>query len=305
MKDKELKILIRHWSGEGSRRNQRSVSRLMEKYPQEYAEMEEVYRMEIFEHSGFERKDPKELLVEYPMQKREAGQGIFIPYGILRIAAVFLLTLMIGGASVFLDLVPKTVKNASMESKEIVLPDQTMVTLDQGAELTYRTSLTGRFRRECHLDGRAYFKVNRDENDDFRIETTHALVTVLGTRFTVSTLQEKMQLILEEGSVKVSSNHNQSLAILNQPGDQVLVGTGGIEKQNQIRLDLYMSWMDGRLQFNNCTVGEALDFLGDTWGLKVVLPDTVSSDYLLMGTAPTSDPELIMEAIRLIIGKNE
>lgn len=304
MKEKELKILIRHWSDESTGKDQHAVNRLQEKYPQEYAELEKAWKMEIFEHSGFERQDPRELLGNYPMQKRKTSNGIYLSYRILRIAAVILLALLLGSASAYLDLVPRTVRNTSQEKKELLLPDQTRVTLDQGAELRYRTSLTGRFSRQCKLDGRAHFQVSRDESLSFMIETTHALVSVLGTKFTVSTLQDRMQLILEEGSVKVSSQHNQDLAILNQSGEQVIAGANGIEKQNNINQDLYTSWMKGKLQFNNCTVGEALDFLEDTWGMQLELPDTVSADFRLMGTAPTDNPALIVEAIRLIIGNN-
>ncbi|NOX45716.1 MAG: DUF4974 domain-containing protein, partial [Chlorobi bacterium] len=70
-----------------------------------------------------------------------------------------------------------------------------------------------------------------------------------------------------------------------------------------VNKNLYFSWMEEKLHLNNCTVGEAIEYLNDSYNLKILFADDKPLNKQLYGSAPSDNPDLIMQAIALITGK--
>jgi ferric-dicitrate binding protein FerR (iron transport regulator) len=138
----------------------------------------------------------------------------------------------------------------------------------------------------------------------FTVHTTDAMVEVLGTRFTVSDNFGKIQVILDEGKVKVDSYRTNRSYLLADRGEQLLITGKGEVKQGPINENLYFSWMKDKLNFNHSKVSEALDFLSDSYNLTLMMDDPKALEKHLYGSAPSDNPQLIIQAIAGITDKH-
>lgn len=169
------------------------------------------------------------------------------------IAAAFFIGIFI--ASLFFRNLDKTVQIASTEQKintpygartQFMLPDSSLVWLNSGSELLFPS----RFSRDrtVKLEGEAYFEVKQDENP-FLIRTSYGNVEVKGTSFNVKAYNEDIfETTLVRGAVNVVTNKSQKAMLL--PGFQAVDKGDGL-KVNQVEIELYTSWTEGKLIFRD------------------------------------------------------
>jgi ferric-dicitrate binding protein FerR (iron transport regulator) len=98
------------------------------------------------------------------------------------------------------------------------LPDGSIITLNKASELIYPNRFTNNTRK-VDLKGEAFFKVSPDKTKPFIIKINDVTVTVVGTSFNVRTINEKTEVIVETGIVKVSRQQN---SIELRPGERVI-----------------------------------------------------------------------------------
>ncbi|MEN8156499.1 MAG: FecR domain-containing protein [Bacteroidota bacterium] len=293
MTEEQFRKIVRYLAGESTPSEAGKMESWKKVNPAEFKEVERIYRDTPFETLTFEALSTKELT--------GANRGRRVrPARLLRVAASVTILLAIGVAALHIPLINSTTTNASAQRLTIELPDHSQVVLDKGATLHYSASILGRFNRKVDLSGRGFFTVTPDQNHPFDVKTEHAVIHVLGTRFSVKGSRERTQVVLEEGRVNVSSVSEEEAVQLEHPGQQVIFREEGMVKQSVVKNHLYLSWLNDKLEFNHCNVAEALAFLSDTWDIEIVLDENISLDTELYGTAPSDDPILIIRAIELI-----
>lgn len=84
------------------------------------------------------------------------------------------------------------------EVKQIVLPDSTMVVLNEYSSITYES------RGEVILIGEAYFEVARNEKVPFVVSSPNLTITVLGTCFQMSDRTDEKESLVKLYSGKIS-----------------------------------------------------------------------------------------------------
>ena len=107
------------------------------------------------------------------------------------------------------------------QTRQMVLPDGTVVKLNSCSALLYPNRFDGH-TRSVYLMGEANFKVAHDKKHPFIVKTNDMQVTALGTEFNVSAYPEdrKVESTLIEGSVKVDCNDMHNSVIL-KPGQMM------------------------------------------------------------------------------------
>lgn len=85
------------------------------------------------------------------------------------------------------------------------LPDRTIITMQQGAELKYERHF-GKDERHVSMQGEIAFAVARDESKPFIVTTPVARVEVLGTEFTVRADDKETRLNVVSGRVLFTPN---------------------------------------------------------------------------------------------------
>nr|WP_295864189.1 FecR domain-containing protein [uncultured Chitinophaga sp.] len=104
------------------------------------------------------------------------------------------------------------------------LPDSSYVLLESNSLLDLDSAF-GQEDRHLRLRGTAWFKVQPDQRRSFEVQGQDYFVTALGTAFRMTAVNGKLQVLLEEGKVKVEKQHSgkrQLLAIL-QPSERLVI----------------------------------------------------------------------------------
>jgi ferric-dicitrate binding protein FerR (iron transport regulator) len=90
--------------------------------------------------------------------------------------------------------------NTTGKEKKITLADGSMIVLFNNSEITFEKSFV---RRYIKLTGKAFFKVAKDANRSFTVESDAITTTAIGTEFTVNAWATKKQLTVRLYNGKV------------------------------------------------------------------------------------------------------
>ena len=163
----------------------------------------------------------------------------------------------------------------------LTLADGTLVCLNAGSKLRFPVQFSGNMRR-VELEGEGYFQVVRDEKKPFVVEASGVNITVLGTEFNVSNYPENLnvQTTLVEGSVKVFSERDGDVYIL-QPGEQAVFDKSSGELHvAAVDVSYATAWKEGRLRFRDRPLKEIMDFISRWYDVDVEYRDEEVKHYL-------------------------
>ena len=137
----------------------------------------------------------------------------------------------------------------------IILADGTKVWLNAGSRLIYPSRFVDR-TREVFLSGEAFFDVEENENQPFRVKTADVQVEVLGTQFNVTAYPEdfSVQTVLAEGSVEIKSAGagRREKGVLLEEGELAYYNKKTKETHTQaVDVTEYTLWTEGLFNFSN------------------------------------------------------
>jgi transmembrane sensor len=197
---------------------------------------------------------------------------------LLRVAAVALLFLCIGSASVYLInsgyLSKKITIVTGNDQKNVLvpLPDGSKISLNRNSEFSYRAKF-GKSRRDVKLNGEAFFEIAPDADRPFIIDAGNAKVKVVGTSFNVITknTDAEVEVFVETGKVLLSDNSG-SQSLLLDPG---YVGKMDSEKSEKTvnNNPNYLSWKTGHLEYNGQKLSVVFNDLKRVYNMDIVADD--------------------------------
>ncbi len=184
---------------------------------------------------------------------------------IMIIASLLIITISSGIFYVlFQDLpVPNLIvkKTERGQKSSIILSDGSTVRLNSDSELIYPEEFS-KSRREVKLVGEAFFDIARNEDAPFVIHTSKVTTTVLGTSFNIKAFKNTdEQITVATGIVSVKKRmgtNDIDEGVLITPSQQAIFSS---EKDqfmvNEVDLDHFLSWKDGRIIFDKVSLEEA------------------------------------------------
>jgi transmembrane sensor len=135
----------------------------------------------------------------------------------------------------------------------ITLADGTRIWLNSGSQLTYPVHFTGN-SREVYLAGEAFFEVESDPAKPFHVITGDMKIRVTGTKFNVTSYagDQTTQAVLLSGKVSAAKNQRFARPVELQLGERIVYNKqeDNIEK-DRVDVELYASWVNGYLRFEN------------------------------------------------------
>lgn len=184
------------------------------------------------------------------------------------------------------------------ERREIALSDGTQVVMNANSTLKF----IRKYPRDVRMEGEVFFRVRKkpETGEKFSVKTSDLQIEVLGTVFNVNTRREKTEVLLEEGTVRLTMPETDG--ILMKPGELVSysVKTRELVQQNQVKTDVVTSWKDGILLFDNTPLREALSLLESTYNIKVEYENETIAEKILVGGIPIDNLELCLKTLRNI-----
>ncbi|MDR2938672.1 MAG: FecR family protein [Prevotellaceae bacterium] len=257
--------------------------------------------------------------VKVPVVVEKLPRRLSLGAALLRVAAVLLPLLMLGGGYYFWSFTqvslpskgtpmvafvatnPVDVKTNSV--RHVTLPDGTRVTLNRNSIFIY----TG--NREGRLVGEAYFNVAKDSENPFVIHSDKLKVTVLGTEFNLNT-QAKIQSTLSLYKGRVQVDYALGTEYLNIPGCKfALDRTTKLASVSKFNSKVQPEWAEEpepiaepvveELLVNVIPLGEILDLIEREYGVIVVNRDAVDLNrrYNFISDE-TATVEQVMDALQ-------
>jgi transmembrane sensor len=225
------------------------------------------------------------------MQLREEAQDSLRRRGFIRrigeLAAVVAVVLALGaGASTWMRLhdtrqqaVVASYQTRVGQTSSISLADGSLMVLDTDSAVRV-LSMGPRQRRLELVRGRAFFRVAKDASRPFVVIAQGRSVTATGTQFNLYLKQSRLEVTLLEGGVRVEpassrAKEGQRPSVNLSPGYKLVAGEEGwnIGKTDA---GAESSWLQGRLIFDEATVGEIAAELNRYSDRKVIVDPAVS-----------------------------
>ncbi|GAB3996982.1 hypothetical protein GCM10028807_40960 [Spirosoma daeguense] len=184
--------------------------------------------------------------------------------------------------------------------RRIVLPDQSVITMNGNSSIRYVKDWQATTPREVWVDGEAFFEVVHTKNHQpFRVHLPDQMnVEVLGTRFNVYTRSKATKVVLNEGHIQLQVADNQNNHLDMKPGEMFFA-----DKQNKVfykkivNAQAHSSWRTDKLIFDGTTLAEIATLLHDTYGLDVQIRDQKLSNQKFSGTIPSKNVATILKGL--------
>lgn len=161
---------------------------------------------------------------------------------------------------------------------DLTLSDGTVVCLNTDSRLVYPSHFSGKERR-VRLEGEAYFKVAKDAEHPFIVETQHIETRVLGTQFNVRAYGDgDAHVTLIDGSVEL---HSKGTATRLKPGQDAMLLSDGTLETTEVDIDSYVYWSEGFFYFDNVSLLSIMQDIGRWYNVNVVFRNTAAKDYKL------------------------
>ena len=166
------------------------------------------------------------------------------------------------------------VSTAMGQTTQVVLADNTRVTLNGGSTIVYPSSFSKK-NRQVYFSGEGYFEVQADAKHPFDLLVNDAHLHVTGTKFNLKSYAEDnaISVSLDEGRVAFESNEHcpQKVSCEMVPGDLLTFDREtGVLKKNYSETNSGM-WRKGEYYFKNETLGNIARGIERIFGVRVVV----------------------------------
>lgn len=183
------------------------------------------------------------------------------------------------------------------EQMDLKLADGTKVYLNANSNLQYKSKNP----REVWLEGEAFFEVEKkpESGAKFSVHTTDLKVEVFGTAFNVNSFEEKTEVMLEEGKVRLQLKDGTETNM--QPGELISFSSKTnkiIRKEESVNAELHTSWKDGVLIFKEITLGEAVQKIESTYGVEFIFKNETLAKRPISIAIPTRNLDLCINALQ-------
>ena len=181
--------------------------------------------------------------------------------------------------------VAATVEKEATRGQKIrtFLPDGSVAWLSAESKITYEEFFSDSLRI-VHLEGMAYFDVERDSLRPFIVRLQDLDVVVLGTSFSVRSYhsEEIVSVALEEGRVliKLESEHKEIENVILKPGREIMYNVKSqTYSEVQANPDKAFNWRNGVLSFENASFDEVIRELSKWYGVDFQVINNAQKEW--------------------------
>lgn len=172
---------------------------------------------------------------------------------------------------------PTLIAQSGDSIENVTLTDGSSVTLRPNSKLYSLASSNEQMTYE--IDGEAFFDVKSNPSRTFSVQAKNGTVSVLGTRFNVSSWGNTLQIFLEEGSVKVQSNSNDDSLIL-KPGESASIGENNLPAIHNLSAAETTDWLNNELVFDNKQVALIIAELEQQFNINIEIESSIKNQKL-------------------------
>lgn len=201
------------------------------------------------------------------------------------------------------------ITTASNEQKEITLPDNSTVWMNENSELSYETNFIGKFRT-VQMNGDVVFDVTPDKAKPFIVQSDQLKITVLGTKFNVYSpkttkamhIKDQARVHVLHGKVKVSSHEVDVKPVTLTKG--MTAAYKGNEKELALEEKFSANslfWQSQALAFKNQELREVIPAIADAYKINIEIADEKTSSCSFTGNFKKQSIEEVLEILKEVL----
>lgn len=233
----------------------------------------------------------RELTARLDLSPGTVSRAKVIRRPLLKYAAAATI-LLIMSACIWASTYTLTVQT-QQQAETHVLPDGSTIALSAHSVLSFHPYWWG-LNRELSFEGEGYFQVEKGAT--FKVVSVAGTTEVLGTSFTINTLDNGYSVFCETGRVKVSTQ-KESLELA--PGELAqLNGMGHLDVQSRNILDGRAFSLNNQFTFDERALKEVLDELSQHYEVQIELSETVSDTTSYTGFF--TRPNQVEDALHIV-----
>jgi transmembrane sensor len=204
------------------------------------------------------------------------------------------------------------IKTQFAEVKQLVLPDQSIVTLNANSSIRYNKKWSANEPREVWLKGEAFFEVKHlnqegqpiKDHERFIVHVGETEVEVLGTTFNASDRQTVTRIVLQSGKVRVDFKDKQTASVVMEPGE--IVNYNQRSKRlvrEKTSTEKYISWKEKEILLDSTSFEEIVAIIENTFGYKVVIEgkELLSRQLSATGKVLFEDERTFFRTLELLL----
>lgn len=227
---------------------------------------------------------------------------------LLGIAAVIVAVVALGSSTGLLLLQggPKIYATPVGGHELIKLSDGSRIELDTDTVL--KTDFAHGERRVELVKGEALFQIRHDAAHPFTVTIADHRVTDLGTEFVVRKDDQRLRVVLLEGSARLTSarGSGRARATILTPGDEAVATAHDLSISRKPLQDLQaeLSWRHGVLVFHRATLMDVAKEYNRYNRQKIVIADNVAGSRVINATLPATDVGAFARMAQNFLGLN-
>ena len=189
-------------------------------------------------------------------------------------------------------------KTNADETREVILPDSSVIILNAGSSISYSSDFINALHREVYLQGNAFFKVRKMAgHKNFVVHSRSVAVTVLGTEFNVDSRNPSVEVGLINGKVKVDEATGKQSALM-LPGEQVTLNAATNQLvKSALDVDLYTAWTENTWNFRQTSVEKVIEMLEKYYGVTAEFRNPSSKNKKITASIPVGDLDMLTKIL--------
>ena len=166
--------------------------------------------------------------------------------------------------------------------KGYYLPDSSVITLADNSIIQLDKKFN-KEKRRVTLNGKGFFKIEKDSLKPFIVKALDVEIKVLGTQFEVDidSLKENVRISVTEGRVQVKHRKIKDNFFLEKDQMLMLNKHGKIVKQEKLNDNNYLVWKTGTLLFHNTHIGEVVEQISQYYNVGITIKDPEINNFLI------------------------
>lgn len=185
------------------------------------------------------------------------------------------------------------------------LSDGTTVQLNAGSSITFPEHFSSK-DRQVTMSGEAFFNVSEDHARPFIISTGDLTTQVLGTSFNIEAYPEDtdIRVTVESGKVLVTKNNDENISSVLTSGQQAHYDMIRHKLEwRQVRMDAFINWKNGVLQFNDISMVEAIKKMERWYGVEFEYDNSKMLNNCFISSTYTEESlEHVLQSMKFITG---
>ncbi len=191
---------------------------------------------------------------------------------------------------------------ATSPRTKVTLPDQSIVTLNKGAKISYDPNFD---KREIQLNGEAFFEVTKNPQKPFTILTKNTNTTVLGTSFNINNEATKTTVTVFTGKVSFSDRASKNESLILTPTERGIYQSdqNTLNKESQIALE-NIHWQRENIAYEDQTLSKIIPALESFYNISIELNEPTLGNCIYTGSFSRDSLSIDLKAFLFVMELN-